>query len=310
MVSDAELVIEAQRGDVAGMGILLERHHAAMYARALGILGNSLDAQDAVQETFLVAMRRIGQVREPASIGGWLHAVLRSACYTQIRGSRPALSLDAESAQAVPTGSEESAEALVDRIALQAWVWTAIRELPEPLRVTAMLRYFGTHSSYDDIAAILGIPTGTVRSRLHAARIRLADALLMTATTARDDARAHAEAESRFFVDALEQYNVKRDYSAWLSPLAPDLVWVYADGIEQRHAGWPRRVAESDLEAGMRMVPTNIIAGRDVTVLELAFLNPPETPSHCPPSTTIVYFYREGQVHLLRQHYTSGSGPS
>jgi RNA polymerase sigma-70 factor (ECF subfamily) len=78
-------------------------------------------------------------------------------------------------------------------------VWTALSELPEALRVTAMLRYFGSHASYEEIGAILGVPVGTVRSRLSRAKIKLADALLKTADLEHDEARRLAEAGGRFF---------------------------------------------------------------------------------------------------------------
>jgi DNA-directed RNA polymerase specialized sigma24 family protein len=54
--------------------------------------------------------------------------------------------------------SEMSVEESIDQLAMREWVWTALSELPEVLRVTAMLRYFGSHASYEEIAAILGAP--------------------------------------------------------------------------------------------------------------------------------------------------------
>ena len=59
-----------------------------MYARALAYLGQPEDAADAVQETFLLALTRLGQVRDPEAAGGWLHAVMRSVCAMELR--RPA----------------------------------------------------------------------------------------------------------------------------------------------------------------------------------------------------------------------------
>jgi DNA-directed RNA polymerase specialized sigma24 family protein len=86
--SDAELVHCALDGDAASFGVLLGRYRASLYARALGYLGQPEDAADAVQETFLLALTRLGQVRDPEAIGGWLHAVLRSVCAMELR--RPA----------------------------------------------------------------------------------------------------------------------------------------------------------------------------------------------------------------------------
>ena len=85
MLSDAQLVKAAQKGNVASLGNLLERHRASLHASALQLLGYGPHVEDAVQDTFLVALRKIDQVREPAAVGGWLHMVLRNIYYTRLR---------------------------------------------------------------------------------------------------------------------------------------------------------------------------------------------------------------------------------
>jgi RNA polymerase sigma factor (sigma-70 family) len=86
--SDAGLVRSALDGDVASLSALLDRYRASLYARAVAYLGRPEDAADAVQETFLLALTRLGQLRDPEAVGGWLHAVMRSVCAMELR--RPA----------------------------------------------------------------------------------------------------------------------------------------------------------------------------------------------------------------------------
>src|SRR5215470_9126003 len=83
--SDADLVRAAQEGDAASLGALLDRYRASLYARGLAYLGRPEDAADAVQDTFLLALTRLGQVRDPEAVGGWLHAVMRSVCAMELR---------------------------------------------------------------------------------------------------------------------------------------------------------------------------------------------------------------------------------
>ncbi|HEX2109038.1 MAG TPA: sigma factor, partial [Rubrobacteraceae bacterium] len=71
-MSDAELVKIAQKGDATSLGVLLERHRAPLYTLALRFLGYGPDAQDAVQDAFLIALRTIERLREPEAVGGWL----------------------------------------------------------------------------------------------------------------------------------------------------------------------------------------------------------------------------------------------
>src|SRR5262249_17343161 len=90
-LSDADLVQMTRHGDSAAFGAVLDRHRVALFARALGCLGEREAAADAVQDTFVIALRRLDQLREPAKVGGWLHAVVRSVCAMQLRRGHPEL---------------------------------------------------------------------------------------------------------------------------------------------------------------------------------------------------------------------------
>ena len=150
------------------------------------MLGHGPQAEDAVQDTFLIALRRIGELRDPAAARAWLAAILVNVCRGQLR--RP----DARSSRGRAVGSAGPRQRQRgDRDgALRDWVWTALERLSEPLRLAVMLRYFTGASSYEAIADVCGVPVGTVRSRLSAAKRKLAEELLETAATAHDDAIA------------------------------------------------------------------------------------------------------------------------
>jgi RNA polymerase sigma-70 factor (ECF subfamily) len=172
------LLIAARGGDCGCLGVLLERHRPRLLATAMQVLGYSAEAEDAVHETFLIALRRLDDVRDPHAVGAWLQAVLRRCCLQQLRRRKGGV-LMAE----LPEIADEraSVEAQIEKLALRDWVWNALQHLPEPLLITAMLRYFGSYQSYEELAAILAIPIGTVRSRLSQVKLRLAEALLATA---------------------------------------------------------------------------------------------------------------------------------
>ena len=284
VLSDAELVRTAQGGDATSLGILLERHRAPLHALALRILGYAPQAQDAVQDAFLIALGNIDRLREPEAVGAWLRAILRNVCLQRLRQGRGEILFDELAGRFEREPYEPSAEEAIDRLALRDWVWTALSELPEPLRVTAMLRYFGSYSSYEELSAILGVPLGTVRSRLSRVKAKLADALLKTA-------------------EALDEFNRKRSHEMFTGVFSDDLVMAFSDGsICHGHTALVAEL-EGDLEAGIKLHPTNVLANKGMTVMEGDFENPPHAPFHCPPATSMVFFHQDGAVRQVRRYF-------
>jgi DNA-directed RNA polymerase specialized sigma24 family protein len=147
--SDGELARAAQAGDVASLGALLERYRAPLHAAALRIVGHG-SAEDAVQETFVIALRRIGELRDPDAVGGWLHAVLRNVCLMSVRRERAVEPRERVLADRDGSDVERSVEEVLDRVALP-FAQAAIARLEDlrlaatELRVEADLR-LGRHA--------------------------------------------------------------------------------------------------------------------------------------------------------------------
>src|SRR5215475_3486748 len=160
--TDAELVLLARAGDAQALAGLFERYRPALYAVAIGLLGNRADALDAVQDAAVTALVRLGDVRDPGAVKGWLHTVLRNACLMRLRQRRE---LPHEYVE--PAGVVVAPEELLERHAMREWVWRAIDGLSPEERLTVMLRYFTRCTSYQAIARITAVPVGTVRSRLN-----------------------------------------------------------------------------------------------------------------------------------------------
>ena len=241
--SDAGLMHSALGGDVASFSALLDRYRASLYARALEYLGRPEDAADAVQETFLLALTRLGQVRSPEAVGGWLHAVMRSVCAMELR--RPARRFTvAELDSDVP-----AAQDAVEQLALRDCVWAALEDLPEPLRLVTLLRFFGRGHSYAEIAQLCGVPVGTVRSRLHQAKAELGARLLAeSGTSPRGDAgwaqRVHASYLSL----------AGGDPDPYVAMFAPDAD-IAASGLVAQERDQIRQMCEQDLDDGIGGTP-------------------------------------------------------
>jgi RNA polymerase sigma-70 factor (ECF subfamily) len=306
VLSDAELVRIAQSGDATSLGILLERHRAPLYALALRFLGYGPDAQDAVQDTFLIALRTIERLREPEAVGGWLRGILRNVCLRRLRErSQGEILSEKELPRRVETALlESSVEEAIDRMAMREWVWSALGELPEDLQVTAMLRYFGGHSSYEEISATLGVPLGTVKSRLNMAKLRLAEALLETASLEHDEARRIVEARTSFFEAAYAEYNRAEGYETLASAYSEEMKFSLPDGrVFTRGREYITKEWRETLEIGVQMRPEEVISSKDVAVIECDVDSPPEHPEHCPPVISQVAVYREGRIHRLHWYF-------
>jgi RNA polymerase sigma factor (sigma-70 family) len=177
--SNADLVRAAQDGDREALGVLILRHQGTMYSAACAVLGPGPDAEDAVQDAALTALRQIGSVREPAAIAFWLRTIVRNACLMQLRASRTARTVPVgDFTQLELPSNEPTPEETAERREADDRVWRAVQDLTEVSRIVVYLRYFSNTQSYEEIAEVCRVPVGTVRSRLNQAKRNLAPSLL------------------------------------------------------------------------------------------------------------------------------------
>jgi RNA polymerase sigma-70 factor, ECF subfamily len=295
--SDAELTCRAQAGDAGALGLLLARHQAGMRAVALGVLGHVPAVDDVLQDAALAALRRIGDVRDPAAVGAWLRMIVRNGCRTRLRAPRepqprPHHLLDAPSAWPDP-------EQVLERHAMRDWIWHTIEELSPALRLPLMLRHFSGVTSYDQIAAACEVPVGTVRSRLSQARAKLAEALPAAAAAAHGDAGALTAARHREGMATLAAAERGAFAEVVADRYAPHAVLVSGAG-ERRGRGLIVDGMECDLEAGVRQRLVHTVASRTVTIWEMDLISPPDDPYHCPPSVVWLLSLEQGRVERIR----------
>ena len=305
-LTDAELVASARGGDASALGALLVRHRPGLLAVAISLLGYGPDAEDAVQEASLVALRRIGDLRDPGAAGPWLRAVVRNVCRMRLRANTPVPVGD--DLAALPSAEPDPAQ-LLERNAFQDWVWHAIDELSAPLRLVVMLRYFTGVTAYQDIAHACGVPVGTVRSRLSEARGKLAGGLLKTADTAHDSSAVLAARRRQEAEDMVGSFEDGRIASAVESLWLPTIEFQWASGKRTKGYDYPLRAMDRDLSDGVRFQLTNVVGSCDVAIWEFAMINPPDDPAHCPPAGVWVQQLKDGRVEHMRILHSRVSGP-
>lgn len=163
---DIELLHRAGGGDSAAFHALVDRHAQRLYRLAVSLIGNAADAEDVLQETFIGAFRGLRSFEARASVKTWLTRilVLQAAQWNRGRRRRPAGPME----DSIPAAAG-SPEAAMD-------VQAALGRLSPEHREVLTLREF-EGMNYEEIAEVLGVPRGTVESRLHRARSEMREKL-------------------------------------------------------------------------------------------------------------------------------------
>jgi RNA polymerase sigma factor (sigma-70 family) len=164
-----DLVRAAAAGDVRAFAALVARFQDVAVGYAYGRLGDLAEAEDVAQDAFVDAWRELARLREPAAFVTWLRRIVHKHCDRRARVARPAF----VRAENVPLATEY--ESVLDTIAREETsldVRAAVRSLPDEQRSAVMLYYFAD-CSLAEVAELLDVPVGTVKSRLHTARSKL-----------------------------------------------------------------------------------------------------------------------------------------
>jgi RNA polymerase sigma-70 factor (ECF subfamily) len=172
--NDAELVRLTLCGNGSAYNGLVQRYQRQVYNLAYRMLGNAEDAGDLVQDTFLRAYGALTSFRQDASFLTWLYKIASNLCIDQLRSrkAKSTLSLEVELEEgrepAADFRSTDPEEAAV-RGSVQDVVQRAIGNLPEKYRAVVVMRHLND-MSVDEIARVLELPTGTVKTHLFRAR--------------------------------------------------------------------------------------------------------------------------------------------
>jgi RNA polymerase sigma-70 factor (ECF subfamily) len=185
--SDEDLLLRFRRGQTEAFGVLVRRYERELYGYLRRYLGDANLADDVFQNTFLQLYTKIGQYEAGRPVRPWLYTIATHQAIDALRrnGRHQALSLD-QQREELPDGEvhglmellEARTPGPVDQVQteeLRERVRVSVDRLPEFLRQVVVLAYY-QGLKYREIADILDIPVGTVKSRLHAALVKLQEA--------------------------------------------------------------------------------------------------------------------------------------
>jgi RNA polymerase sigma-70 factor, ECF subfamily len=174
------LVVRAQAGDLPAFNALVLRFQDSVYGLTLRMLGDPHSAEDATQDAFIRAWQHFETYRG-GSFRSWLFTIAANRARDELRrrGRRPVTSLDEarddpDRADLDPADPGPSAQQILERSELQSALETALRTLPDDWREIVVLADI-QGLDYSEVSVVMGIPVGTVKSRLSRARGRLRD---------------------------------------------------------------------------------------------------------------------------------------
>jgi RNA polymerase sigma-70 factor, ECF subfamily len=164
------LITRCLAGESAAFEPLVSRYHRPLFRVAARLLGNREEAEDATQTAFLKAYKGLATCDRERQFFSWIYRILVNECLNVLRARRPVEALAENMPAPRPDGDP------VDTFETTRRVRQALLGLPAAQRDVILLRHFAD-LRYDQIAAALGVPEKTVKSRLFSARQRLCELL-------------------------------------------------------------------------------------------------------------------------------------
>ncbi len=169
-----QIIAGCLAGDEGAIERLVQQYQAGVFRLALSVLDDPLEANEAAQDTFIAALRALGNYQDKSTFKAWLYTIALNTSRSRLRKRKAAQRLrnTLQALFKIQAQKTPTAEDAVIQNEKEAALWSAMEKLGEKHRIPIVLRYFQDLSTAE-IAEILQINEGTVFSRLHNGRVRL-----------------------------------------------------------------------------------------------------------------------------------------
>lgn len=167
--SDARLIEETLKGSERAFRRLVERHHSLVYSVVRAVIGDRDDIEDVVQEVLIKVYRGLPRFRAESKFTTWVYRIARNESLSAAERARPDMDpVDETALAAVDGGGADEYRRIEARRDLDR----SLEQLDEKLRIAIELRYLA-EKSYAEIAEIMDLPMGTVKTYIHRAKLEL-----------------------------------------------------------------------------------------------------------------------------------------
>jgi RNA polymerase sigma-70 factor (ECF subfamily) len=299
-----EIAKQSQSDHKPNFNELFYRYNAHVRAIALKICGNTAAAEDAVQDAWIAAYTNIHQLRSSDAFLPWLKRIVMNSCYQMLRSDRRLMLTES-----IPVSDkliQDSIESKFEQVAERDKLYTVLSSLPLHMRQTVMLRYLSGYTSYVEIAAITGVPVGTVRSRLNDSKKKLANLLNQPFDPGSNEFKSSLY-WNQFYEEVLPAcYRHPNLLSDFFNHIGDDLNIVFTSGKTVIGKSIFEESVFDDMEHGSRLSTVeSCITSGDLTLLKVSFENSPEHPSHCPPNSYLTFLREKGKMTRMRLYHSA-----
>ena len=278
---------------------VFEQYRGMLYAIALRMLGQGEDAKDAVQETFIKAYTHLDTLHDKAALGGWLKSIVYNHCLMELRyRKKKVIALDTYAREKeIFEDAQRNTEKAPEEIK------NALADLSETLQLTSMLRFFSKNSSYQEIASILSIPVGTVRSRLAESKTKLASLITQQNHSEKNNKAKEMEDFYKFHFPVL--YDNAAARNTLINQFDKQVFISFTSGKTTIGSDHVRQQIEFDLKYGARATLAEVHSSGDVSILELSNINPSDNPNLCPLASTFIFVHPKNKIEKAFLHHAS-----
>lgn len=172
---DAQLVARSLKQDHEAFGQLIDRHASAIVNLAYRMVGNRAEAEDLAQEAFLTAFKALSTFRADSKFSTWLYRIAANKCKDWLRARRPGMGqqdVDIEEMLDIQIAEERTPERLLSQQQVAQELEQAIQRLPPLYREAFVLKHV-EGLSYEEMEAILGVNSDTLKMRVYKGRLQL-----------------------------------------------------------------------------------------------------------------------------------------
>ncbi len=160
LAEDLQVLARCRAGNEDAMAIVIAKHRRRLIRIAANVLRDRHEAEDVAQEAFIKGFRQLGRLRDDRAFASFLYRITVRLCMDKLRGRRaqPAIVDSPQASGEREVETKILAHDLLDRLSPDLKMTLVLREMEQ--------------LSYEEVAVVMGVPVGTVRSRLHTARER------------------------------------------------------------------------------------------------------------------------------------------